>query len=758
MKRGDFAKLLRELVLVLDGAMGTRLMRKCNEALNLSKPETIASIHKGYADAGAGIILTNTYGASRLKLGQHGLGEKTIEINKAAVTLARQAAPKALIAGDIGPLGRFIEPLGELTFDQAYEAFSEQAKALKEADMLMIETISDIKILKAAIIAARDNFPGPILVSMTFQEGRTSTGTDIETYVAIAEAFDIDAIGINCSDGPEGMLKDAATLAKSTSKPIFVKPNAGLPKIVDGKTVYTLSPEDFAAYAEKFHSLGINIMGGCCGTDQKHIKALADALKHKKPVERTIKPVTKLCSRLKTVEIKSPTLIVGERINPTNKKAFQDELKTNKTGFIREQALAQVSQGAALLDINVSVPGLDETANLRMAMKTVQSLVDAPLLIDSSDEKAVEAALKESDGRPMINSVNAKNLDMLKLAKRYGASVVVLPLDKDVPESLRARIEIVGKIINEALAKGLRKEDIILDPLVMTLATHPGIDQVLLDAVKEFRRMGFKTIMGVSNISHGLPERPGINSKFLTKAIEAGLDLAIIDPSDNIVQENTDIELFKVAIPRKRADTVEGKLIEAILFGDEGITGLVESALEQMTALKVNDILIEAMHEVGKRFKRKEYYLPQVLASAKAMKKAFSVLKPRLKSEGSRDKGTVVFATVENDIHDIGKNIVIALLESHSYKVIDLGTSVPKQDIIDAVMKNRPDILCLSALMTTTALEMEKVISELRNKNVKIPVLVGGAVITEEYSHKIHANYSKDALSAVKKVNELCTR
>lgn len=768
MKGEEFQEFLQKKIIILDGAMGTTLMKmnlatKCNELLNIIKPDIIKSIHKSYADAGSEIIFTNTFGANRLKLEAHGYGEKTVEINEAAVKIAREACPDCLIAGDISPLGKYIEPLGDLTFDKAYEYFSEQISGLKKADLLTIETFSDVKMFKAAVLAARDNSNLPIMTTMTFQGGRTDIGTDVETYATIANALDVDTIGANCSEGPEGLLEVAKILVKNTNKPISIKPNAGIPKIVNNQTIYPQTPEEFASFAEKFYRLGVNLLGGCCGTNDQHIRKIAEKLKGKKPIARKIIEKTKLCSRLRTVTIGGKTLVVGERINPTNKKDFQDELKQGKTNYIREVALEQVSQGASLLDVNVGVPGLDEKINLPKAVKVVQSLVDAPLVIDSSDYEAIELALKTCDGKPLINSVNGSERSLktiLPLAKRYGAAIIALTLDeKGIPYTKEKRIEIAKRIIDESLELGIKKEDIIVDCLTLTIATNPENEKIIIETVKEIEKMGYKTILGISNISHGLPNRSEINSKFLTKVSKAGLDLAIINPKDNIVQENTDIEVFKVKRPDKELYLnlpIEKKLYNAILYGDEdNILDLIEEGLKKMKSLEINDILIDALNEVGKKFNNKEYFLPQVLASAGAMKKSFERLKKEFSKEGGKEKGTVLFATVENDIHDIGKNIVIALLESHNYKIIDLGVSVPKEKIIEEAKKQNPDLIALSALMTTTAIEMEKVIKDLRNKNVNVPVIVGGAVITQDYADLIKAEYSKDALSAVKKINEL---
>ena len=762
-RKEEFLRKLEKRIFVLDGAMGTELQKRgftkgCPDELNIKNPALVKAVHKSYADAGSDIIITNTFGANRIKLGNYKIGNKVKEINEAGVKIARDACPGCLIAGDVGPLGKEIEPLGELTFGEAYDTFKEQILALKEADLLIIETISDIKVLKAAIIAAKETFEGPIISSMTIQDGRTTTGTDIETYVTIADTLGADIIGVNCSDGPDGMHETAKLIAKNTNKPICLQPNAGMPKMIGEDTVWDYPIDKFAGYAEKFVKLGANIVGGCCGTNPDFIKAIADKVKKLKPVERKIKEKTKLCSRTRTAAIEGKTLIVGERINPTNKKDLQDEIKKGETNIVRREALEQVKEGAAFLDINIGVPGADEASSLRTAVGIVQNIVNAPLVIDTADFKALEAALQQSDGKPLINSVNGseKSLNgVLPLAKKYGAAIIALTLDeKGIPKTKEKRIEIAKKIINEAEKAGIKKEDIIVDCLALTIATNPENENIILDSVKEIKKLGYKTILGVSNISHGLADRAVINNQFLEKAKKAGLDLAIFNPAEiGVKGKIRNIKAKKVDYTKL---PIEKQLYSAILYGDnDNIVGIINNALKKLSALGINDILIKALEEVGRKFKCKEYFLPHVLLSAGAMKKAFERLKNEIRKEGGKSRGKILFATVKDDIHDIGKNIVIALLESNNYDVVDLGADVPTKRIINITVKEKPDMVCLSALMTTTVREMENVIKELRLKGIKIPVLVGGAVVTDDYAKSIRAGYGKDALDAVKKANEI---
>lgn len=769
MKKEDFLGILKNKVLVLDGAMGTSLQKLgfekcCPEELNLTNPKIIEKIHKSYVDAGSDIIITNTFGANRSKLKQYKLDNKIREINEAAVDIAKKAAgKKALVAGDIGPLDKYIEPLDELSFDEAHEIFAEQVKALNKADLLIIETVSDVKILKAAIIAAKENSDLPIIANMTFEKGRTVTGTDVETFAAIAESLGADVIGANCSESVEGHYDIAKKLAKNTNLPIAIQPNAGLPEIINGKAVFSETPEKFKEYSEKFYEAGVNIIGGCCGTTPEHIKAISFAVKNKSAVKRKTEEKTKLCSRIKTVTIGDGTKIVGERINPTNKKNLIEEIKQGKTNLIRKQALLQLKEGAAFLDINVGVPGIDEPGFIKKAISAVQNVVNAPLVIDTSNPKALEEALKQSDGKPLINSVNARKESLetaLPLAKKYGAAIIALTLEKGIPKTVEERIEIAEKIIKEAKKYGIKEKDIIIDCVTLTIATNPENENILLKSLKEIKNKGYKTILGISNISHGLPNRSEINSKFLTKASKAGLDLAIINPLDNIMQADTKIKYLEEEVKIKKEDysklSTEKQLHNAVLYGDsENIIEIIENALKKHKALEINDILIKALEEVGDKFNKKIYFLPQVLLSAATMKKAFERLKNELSKEGGKVKGKVLLATVENDIHDIGKNILKALLESHNFEVIDLGKDVSAKKIISEAKKQKPDIIALSALMTTTAIEMENVIKELRKNNIELPVIIGGAVITADYAKQIKANYGKDALTGVKKVGEL---
>ncbi len=759
MKKDEFLDLLNKKLLILDGAMGTFLQSKGyfedSAILNLKKPEVIQEIHKAYCNAGADMILTNTFGATRIKLKRIGYEDKVREINQAAVRNVRIACPNAIVVGELGPLGEFIEPLGSLTFDEAYNAYKEQVLALKGVDVIIIDTISDIKVLKAAIIAAKENFDGPVISSMTIQDGRASTGTDALSYITVAEAMGVDVIGINCGDGPDGMFETARVILKNTNKPFCIQPNAGLPKIVDKKTIWDYPKERFADFSKKFVELGANIVGGCCGTNPDFIREITKKVKGLRVRARNNPVKTRLCSRTKTIVIE-PTMIVGERINPTNRKGFIEELKENKTDYIRNQAIQQVEEGADLLDINVGALNVDEKKMLPEAVKVVEQVVDVPVVIDTSDIAALENALKVCSGKPLINSVNGSEESLkavIPLARKYGAAVIGLCVDENgVPKDVETRLRIAEKIVEAA-----KDVEVFVDGVVLTLATNPDAKKIIIETLKRFKEKNFKTILGISNISHGLPNRSEINSKFFSEASKYKLDLAILNPLDNIILADTSIE---INLPKhEKIDknlSIEKKLYNAILYGDSAnILEFVEEGLKKMSALAVNDILISALEEVGRRFDRKEYFLPNVLASANTMKVAFKRLKKELKRGGQESKGLIMFATVENDVHDIGKNIVIALLESHNFEVVDLGINVKTEKIIKMAKELKPDAIALSALMTTTATEMEDIVKRLKEEGINVPVLVGGAVVNKEYADKIKAHYSSDALGAVEMIEDL---
>ncbi len=774
-----FLKALEERILVIDGAMGTLLIERglrkgeCPDSLNLTRPEIVLSVHKDYADAGADIVETNTFGANRLKLGYYGLEGQTEEINRKGVEIARKSGAQ-FVAASIGPIGKYVEPLGDLTFEKAYETYAEQAGALKKADVINLETFSDIKLLKAAVLAAKDNTKLPVCCMLSFEGERTDTGTDVETAVSILNSLDVDIIGANCGLGYSEVYKIFHTIAKNTDKPIIIMPNAGMPKFENGQTCFDFTQDSIIHYAKKFAEEGANIIGGCCGTTPGHIRAIAKAVKVT-PKKREYAPKTRLCSRTRTTRFDTP-LIIGERINPTGRPELARELIAGETRLAIEEAVKQAEAGAGAIDLNVGHPEVDEPRMLRKLTSAVQNAVDLPLVIDSSNQKAIEEALKSSDGKVLINSVNGDERTLetiLPLAKRYGAAVLGLALDrKGIPKTAQGRIEIAKKIIAKAQEHGIKKEDLFIDAVTLTIATNPDNAKITLETIKELKKLGVSTVLGVSNISHGLPNRPEINASFLSLALSAGLDAPIANPLEQ--RANSAVKLHGILLkgtgldgylkqakqePAQEQSAQAGdpeKLAQSILIGDEeNIVQRVEACLKTKKPLEISSLLAEALQKVGERYEKKELFLPHLLLSASAAKKAFARLSREFKSNENKPKGTILLASVEGDIHDIGKNIVKTLLESHGWKAIDLGSDVPAEKILQKAKELRPDAVALSSLMTTTMPEMKKITALLKKQKIDIPVLVGGAVVTEKFAADAGASYAQNAVSAVKKVEEL---
>lgn len=797
----DILSRLKNEILIYDGATGTLLQESgalkagaCPEELNLSKPNAIKSIHSDYVMAGADIIETNSFGANRLKLKTYGLDKEFYKINREAARIAREAAAgRAYVAGSVGPLDRQLRPLGDLSFDEAAGFFREQIKALKDGgcDLIILETFADIKELKAAFVAAREVGDIPVQAQMTFEGGERSVyGTSPSAFAVLFQSLGADIIGTNCSTGPNELLSVIKEMALRANKFISCLPNAGLPELRAGKTYFPETPKSFARYAVKFARLGVNLIGGCCGTTPEHIREIKAALDGRNPAKRIYVPAFRLSSRTKVVELNAKTrpLIIGERINPTGKKELQEEIKNGKTVMIRREAIEQAKKGADILDVNVGVPGSGEPSAMASAVASVEGVCELPISIDSADPLSIEAGLKEAAGKPLINSVNGeedKIKSILPLAKKYGAAVLVLTLDKrGIPKDSAARVKVARRIIDKAASLGIAKEDMIVDPLTLAISAKPEQAGQTLRAIQELKKKGFSSSLGVSNISFGLPNRRKINADFFSLALAFGLDLAIINPSDDnmfrvakaVKKRKTNEAVIKKflkdalspaqEIVRKEARAEAGKpkdirrrLKEAVLYGDrDNIVSYIEEALSSGIApLEINSsILIPALEIVGEKFGKREYFLPQVILSAEAVARAFGRLKKEIKPGEEESKGTIVIATVEGDIHDIGKNIVISVLENHGYKIYDLGRSVPSDVIIKEAVKNKADIIGLSALMTTTMIQMERVIKELKKQKLSFKTIVGGAVVTESFAMQIGASaYARDAVEAVNVVKSL---
>jgi 5-methyltetrahydrofolate--homocysteine methyltransferase len=789
MERNRFRSLLRERVLILDGGMGVLLQGsglapgEAPEAFLLKHPETIQEAHGAYARAGSDVLLTCTFGASPIRLAESGLDARCAEINELAVRVAREAAGgDLLVAGDVGPSGRFLEPVGDLTFEGAYANFREQGLALARAgaDLIIVETISDLREAKAAVVALRDVFQGPIVVQMTFSaDGRTVTGTDALTAHTVLSNFDVDAVGVNCSVGPAAMLPVVEVLCGASEMPVSVEPNAGLPELVDGRSVFPDSDEVLAEYAERFHAAGANLLGGCCGTTPKTIAAIAARLRGRPPAPRPKMPDgLRLASRTRTrIFLPSdPCAIVGERLNPTGRALFSQRLKEGDLSVLRKDALDQASRGADVLDLNCGVPGVDEGALLGRAVAYLEAAVDTPIVVDTSHPEALESALRMSSGRVLINSANGEESSMERifpLARRYGAAVLGLCLDeRGIPASVGGRMEIARRLLRRAEAHGLTRNDLVVDALTLTLSTQPKGARTTLETLRAIRDdLGLRTILGVSNISFGLPARPALNAAFLVQAVEAGLTLAIINPLDGgMLQALHAANLLSGRDPGCSAyighfaprspdpldadPGMEGRLRRAVVEGDrEGIVDLVKTALGSgMPPYQITrEGLVRGMEIVGERFASGAVFLPHVILSAETLQRAFGYIKERLPASARQSKGKVIFATVQGDIHDIGKNICITLLQNSGYEVVDLGKNARADEILDAAEREGAGIVALSALMTTTMQRMSEVTLLARERGMKVKVLVGGAVVTDSYARSIGADgYGKDAVECVK--------
>lgn len=790
------------MIQIFDGAMGTMLQNAgmktgdCPEYLNITNPKMVQDVHRAYFEAGSDIIETNTFGASRIKLAEYNLSDKVAEINTAAVQNVKIAtAGKAKVAGSMGPTGGFIKPLGELDFDEVYQNYYEQAKALATAgaDYILIETCIEIQEMRAALLAAKDACDLPVICQLSFSEdGRTVTGTDPQSAAIILSAMGADVIGANCSLGPEQLVPIVKELAENCSCPISIQPNAGMPHLVDGKTVFPMTPEDFGKWAPELVKAGATFIGGCCGTTPAHIKAIKEALKGVvEPIRKEPSNDLALASRSKTVFIGKdlPTRLIGERINPTGRKKLAAEIKNGSFISVKREAIEQEQAGAQILDVNMGVAGIDQAEAMKKAVMEISQLVNIPLAIDTSDAKALEAGLKAYPGRALINSVSAEP-DRLKyfipLAKRYGAAILCLPLSEEgIPKTGKERLVVVQKIIDEAKKYGLKDNDFLLDALVMTIAADKDACNEVLNTLRLYRKyIGAPSTMGLSNISFGLPNRPLINSTFFAMCLAAGLDAPIMNPYDDSMQNalsaasallgkdpsgrDYSISHSGQNIPVAKAKTVAstGDIIEdiknAIISGEkEAIADMVEKALND--GYKPNEItdkaLSAAMNVVGKDFGAKKIFLPQVMLSAEAMREAFIKIKERIPADSMSDKGKIVIATVKGDIHDLGKNIVAALLENNGYRVIDLGKDVDKEDIIKAAKENNADMIGLCSLMTTTITQIDEVIEELKNSDFKTKVMIGGAVVTSEYADKVGADaYASDGVEAVELAKKLIVK
>lgn len=784
-------KLIGKELIIFDGAMGTMLQKKglqlgqCPEIFNVENPEVIKFIHQGYIEAGAKVITTNTFGANEKKL--RNTKYSIEEVVKAAVKIAKDAIgeKEAYVALDIGPIGELLEPMGTLSFDEAYEIFKRQVLVGVEngVDLILLETMTDLYELKAAILAVKENCNLPIFATMTFESNnRTFTGCTPEAMVLTLEGLGVDALGVNCSLGPKELIPIVERITSISNLPVMVQANAGLPKIRDGKTVFDISTKEFAEGAETFFNLGVSIIGGCCGTTFDYIKEVKEKLNNRSLVKRTIEYKASICSDSRVVCVDG-VRVVGERINPTGKKLFKEALIKGDIDYILKQAITQVDAGAEILDVNVGIPQINEEKVMVRVIKEIQSVIDTPLQIDSTNKEVIEKALRYYNGKPIVNSVNGEDKvldDILPIVKKYGAAVIGLTLDKNgIPPKAEERVAIAEKIIKKAESYGIRREDIFIDCLVLTASAQQKEVKETLKAVTLVKeKFNVKTLLGVSNISFGLPNRALINESFLALALGAGLDLPIMNPNSEGMMDvirayrvlnNEDVGAEKyIEAYAVEKDESEGKkeinentdLKVMVIKGlKDDIREATKCLLKTVDELSiVNNYLIPALDEVGYKYEKEIIFLPQLIRSAETVKVAFEVLKESLSKKNVEkiSKGKIVLATVKGDIHDIGKNIVKVILENYGYDVIDLGKDVPIERILEIAKTEKPKLVGLSALMTTTLKSMEDTIKAIRREKIDTKIMVGGAVLTPDYAEIIGADYySKDAKEAVNIAKEI---
>ena len=797
--------LAGEEFLLFDGAMGTMLQRSSSlkagelpELLCLTEPDAVTAVHRAYVEAGSMAVTTNTFGANARKLG----GKARVQdIFDAAIGCARQSGAR-YVAADIGPLGALLEPMGTLSFSDAYDLFAEQVRAADTAgaDLIIIETMTDLLEAKAAVLAAKENSALPVFATMTFEEsGKSFLGAAPDAVARTLEALSVDALGINCSLGPTTLRPILQQMLEVTSCPVIVQANAGLPQVVGGVTTYPVGPEEYCAAVSQMIKDGAGIVGGCCGTSPDHIRGLARLIAGDKPRKRSHRRLTSLTSARECVELDGNGFaVVGERINPTGRPDLKDALLDKEYDDIVDEALSQVQAGAALLDVNASLPELDEPEVLAELVKQIQEVCSVPLQIDSDNPAALEAAVRSYNGKPLINSVNGTKESLeaiLPLARHYGCAVIGLTLDeRGVPSTARERLEIACKIVEGASAYGIPREDVIIDCVVTSAATDQHAVSEILQAVFLVKReLGVKTALGISNISFGLPARKLVNATFLSAALACGLDLPIVDPQDERCKEVLDTwRVFNAqdagahvfvgahaadgnphtalapcdepaeapSSPAPSRETAGTSRLHALVVegNKHPVADEVAALLESVDAMEVvNGHHIPALAEVGELFESGRYFLPQLIASAEAAKVGFEAVSAAVDSM-ERTRGPIVLATVRGDIHDIGKNIVAMLLENYGYRIIDLGRDVDPQTVVDAVNASDAKLVGLSALMTTTMESMKLTIDEIRSQCPQgVKVMVGGAVLNEEYAQMVGADYyAKDAMESARIASEVC--
>lgn len=822
MNKLQFREYIKQGPVILDGATGTNLMAAgmpigaCPEAWILDNPQVLLELQRAYVEAGTHIVYAPTFTGNRIKLEEYGLADRLEEINRTLVELSKKAVgDRALVAGDMTMTGRQLYPLGDLMFDDLVEVYKEQAAVLAAAgvDLFVVETMMSLQECRAAVLAIHEVSELPVMVTLTYNEdGRTLFGTPPEVAVTVLQSLGVDAIGINCSTGPMEMVEPVKKMAEFATIPIIAKPNAGLPELVDGETVYRMTPEEFAKAGGALVAAGAAIVGGCCGTTPAHIRALTDEVRGMKLITPLATHRRVLASERSLVEIclDGNFMVVGERINPTGKKMLQAELREGSMELVRSMAMEQEENGACILDINMGMNGIDELEMMKTAIYEVSSTVDCPLCIDSSHVEVIEQALRIYPGRALINSISLekeKIEKLLPIAARYGAMFVLLPLsDEGLPKDEEEKRRIIETVYDRAIALGMTHEDIVVDALVTTIGANPNAAKECFATISYCRReKQLPTICGLSNISFGLPERSYVNTAFLTMAIANGLTMAIANPSQELLMNaafasdmllnrpSSDIRYIehmammnerhekqaaedarkaaKMTVSRTTAKgqgTSESKdeplashpVFVSVLKGNkENILQEVKTAMEAGNTPDgiINELLIPAINKVGDLFNQKKYFLPQLIGSANTMKLAIDYLEPLMeRRQDTQDMPTLVVATVEGDIHDIGKNLVVLMLKNYGYRVIDMGKDVPCEDIVARAMQEKAAIIGLSALMTTTMMRMKDVVELCRKRGCTSKVIVGGACITQSFCDEIGADgYSKDAADCVKLVERL---
>ena len=775
--------------MLFDGAMGTMLQKhgllvsgELPDVLNITNPEAITAIHKEYVKAGSDVATTNTFGANAHKL--KGSGCSVEEVVAAAVCCAKKSGAEFVALG-LGPSGELLEPMGTLSFESAYELFAEQvvAGAKSGADLIIIETFSDLLEARAAVLAAKENSELPVICTMTFAEDeRTFVGVNAVTAAVTLSALGVDALGVNCSMGPKELMPIVKTMLQYSKVPVAVQANAGLPCECEGHVHYDVTPEQYAETVSEMLEIGVKIVGGCCGTTPLYIKLLKGLIDSKKAATPIIDNKTICCSGTEYRVLDDKISIIGERINPTGKKRMKEALRENRMDYIVGEAIDQTNAGADVLDINVGLPEIDEVKKICEVVRAVSAVSPLPLQIDSTDHKAVESAVRIYNGVPIINSVNGKQESMdtiLPIVKKYGTLVVALTLDENgIPETAEKRFAVAEKIVNEAAKYDIPKENILIDCLVLTASAQQDQVMVTLDAIKLVKsRLGCKTVLGVSNVSFGLPNRPMFNSMFLSAAFGAGLDAPIINPmADGVMQavdcfrvcnnqdksSNRYIEKYAVVEETKQTQAVVSgtNLYKCIVEGRklEAATATERMLLTSSSAEVIDGSFVPALDFVGKQFEQGKLFLPQLMQSAAAVQEAFEVIKANSEKNGlvTQTKGKIILATVKGDIHDIGKNIVKMMLANYWYDVLDLGRDVDPQVVVDTAVRQNVNLVGLSALMTTTVVNMKDTITALKAVKPDCKVMVGGAVLTEEYAKMVGANYySKDAQQSVRIANEI---